>query len=75
MEKLKPFRLFFTWFFTACILIGICILILWGLVELYKKMYSNRIYPGITIAHIHLDGLTKDDARKVVSEKIESIIT
>ena len=75
MEKLKPFRLFFTWFFTTCILIGICILILWGLVELYKKMYSNRIYPGITIAHIHLDGLTKDDARKVVSEKIESIIT
>ncbi|MFA6447085.1 MAG: VanW family protein [Patescibacteria group bacterium] len=37
----------------------------------YAKMYEGKIYPGVKVLNIRLDGLTQEEARKLVDKNID----
>lgn len=40
----------------------------------YARMYEGKIYPGVKILSIRLDGLTQDEARKLVDKSIDAAL-
>jgi vancomycin resistance protein YoaR len=63
-----------TWSLTA----GILILLLGGMVAFsligYAKLYENRIFPGVRVLQVRLDGLTESEARAAVHAAIDAAL-
>lgn len=45
-----------------------------GSVLAYTRMYENRIYPGVRVLGVRLDGLTKDEARKNLDQAVDGAL-
>lgn len=43
-----------------------------GGVFAYTRMYSNRIYPGVRVLGVRLDGLTKDEAGRQLDKTVDA---
>ncbi|MDD5438096.1 MAG: VanW family protein [Patescibacteria group bacterium] len=43
-----------------------------GGVYAYTRIYSNRIYPGVRVLGVRLDGLTKEEARKQLDKAVDA---
>lgn len=51
----------------------ILILVLAATYLIFEEIYKNKIYPGLTINQIDLSGLTREEAEKILEEKIDKI--
>lgn len=60
---------------TAAILLGISIAVFLftGLVFGYEKIYAGKIYPGVKVAGINLEGKTPIEAKEILDNKVISI--
>ena len=59
------------------ITIGVILLfiaMLGGGVYAYTRMYENKIYPGVKLLNIRLDGLTKEEARQKIQQATDNAL-
>ncbi|MDD5725815.1 MAG: VanW family protein [Patescibacteria group bacterium] len=57
------------------ITLGVIVLlgaVLGGGVFAYTRMYSNRIYPGVRVLGVRLDGLSKEEARRQLDKAVDA---
>ena len=55
--------------------IGIVIILFSGFAAFgYERLYANRIFPGVRILGVRLDGLTENEARITLNEKIDGAL-
>lgn len=63
-----------TWTLVAsgvtAIVIGLAIFSAWG----YGRLYEHRIFPGVRVLNVRLDGLTENEARIAMNEAIDQSI-
>ena len=58
----------------GAVIVGILALLLvlaFGAQAAYSRLYENRIFPGVKILDVRLNGLTKTEARKEIQESID----
>lgn len=59
------------------IILGVIVLLgaaLGGGVFAYTRMYSNRIYPGVRVLGVQLDGLSKEEARRQLDKAVDAAL-
>ncbi|MBU2566443.1 VanW family protein [Patescibacteria group bacterium] len=54
--------------------IALFVAMLGGGVYAYTRMYENKIYPGVKVLNIRLDGLTKDEARQKIQQATDNAL-
>ncbi len=70
-ENIEHVRLLLAWASAALVVIGLCALAVFGAVIGYGRLYEGRVFPGVAVAGVRLDGLTRTEARKAVQDKID----
>lgn len=65
--------LVFSWFGIAIGSMIVIVLLIGGTVYAYDNAYSNKFFRGVQVAHVSLDGLTKDEARTKLEQKLAEI--
>jgi len=63
------------WTAAAFGVLAVFILLLVGACAAYGRMYENRIFPGVRVLSVRLDGLTKSEARKAVQDSIDNVLS
>lgn len=72
-KQKETLLLVFSWF---GIVIGSCaviVLLVGGVAYAYETSYSDKFFRGVQVAEISLDGLTRDEARMKIEQKLASI--
>ena len=73
-SRARTVRVILTWTSVTVGVAAIFLLLAGGAVATYAKLYENRIYPGVKILGVRLEGLSKTEARKVLQDKIDSTL-
>ncbi|MFZ2804012.1 MAG: VanW family protein [Patescibacteria group bacterium] len=54
--------------------LAVFVILAGGVLVAYAKTYDDRIFPGVQILGVRLDGMTKDDAQKVLDDTIDKAL-
>ncbi len=73
--SLQTIRLVLLWTNVTVGILAVCILTMVGSFAAYSRLYENRIFPGVRILNIRLDGLTKSEARKALQEDVDNSLS
>ncbi len=65
--------LVFTWFGIAVGSMLVIVLLVGGAAYAYESSYANTFFRGVHVADISLDGLTKDEARMKLEQKLADV--
>jgi vancomycin resistance protein YoaR len=70
-DKAKRVRAVLIWANVAIGCLALFAVLIGGTMVAYAHMYDGRIFPGVSVLGVRLDGMTKDDAQKAVQEAID----
>src|SRR3989344_1778130 len=73
-SRAKTIRLVLTWANVAVGVIALFLLMAGGSMVAYGRLYENRIFPGVRILGVRLDGLTPVEAQKTLNDDIDAAL-
>lgn len=65
-------RVLLVWISVSVGVLAVFALLAGGAVAAYARMYENRMFPGVRIFGVRVEGLTRQEARKTVAEAVET---
>lgn len=72
--KLQTVRIILVWTNVMVGILAVGCLMAAGSLMAYGRLYENRMFPGVRILGVRLDGLTKSEARQTVQKAIDDAL-
>ncbi len=73
-SKLQSLKLLLTWANVTVVVTALALLMVVGSLVAYGRLYENRMFPGVRVYGVRVDGLTKSEARQTVQDAIDSAL-
>jgi vancomycin resistance protein YoaR len=73
-RKLQTLRIILIWTNVMVGVLALACLVAAGSLMAYGRLYENRIFPGVRVLGVRLDGLTKSEARQAVQKSIDETL-
>lgn len=70
----QKFRIALIWGSVCVAVLALCILFFGGAMYAYGRMYDNKMFPGVRVLGVHLDGLTKSEAQQAVQSAADAAL-
>lgn len=67
-------RIILTWATVTVGILGLAAVVVSGAFVAYGRMYENRMFPGVRILGVRLDGLTQQESRKAVQDAVDTAL-
>lgn len=74
VRKLQTLKIVLIWANVAVGILAVGCLMLAGSLMAYGRLYENRVFPGVRVLGVRLDGLTKSEARQSVQKAIDEAV-
>lgn len=72
--KLQTIKIVLIWANVTVGILALACLMLVGSLMAYGRLYENRVFPGVRILGVRLDGLTRSEARQTVQQAIDDAL-
>lgn len=73
-DHVQKAKVAMTWAIAASAVFGVFILISGGVALGYGRLYEHRIFPGVRILDVRMDGLTENEARITLNKHIDEAL-
>lgn len=73
-SKAKRVKIVLIWANVAVGALALFVLLAGGVFVAYARTFDGRIYPGVQVLGVRLDGLSRDDAQKVLNDAIDKAL-
>ncbi len=72
--NIQYMRIVLTWASVSLGILAIVALFISAFFVVYGRMYENRIFPGVRVLNVRLDGLTRQEARTSVQRAVDTAL-
>ena len=74
-SRLQTIKIILLWANVTVGILALCSLTMAGSLVAYGRLYENRIFPGVRVLGVRLDGLTKTEARKALQDAVDNALS
>jgi len=72
--RIQRMRILLTWASVTVSVFVLCAIVASGACIAYGRLYENRMFPGLRVLNIRLDGLTQQEAQKAVQDAVDAAL-
>ncbi|MDQ7815244.1 MAG: VanW family protein [Patescibacteria group bacterium] len=72
--KIQSLKLLLTWANVTVAVTALAVLMVVGSLVAYGRLYEDRLFPGVRVFGVRVDGLTKSEARQAVQDSIDGAL-
>jgi len=74
VSKAQRVRILLTWASVTVGFFALAALCVSGTFIVYGRMYENKMFPGVRVIGVRLDGLTREESRKAVQDAVDTAL-